>query len=174
MAIDSVYTLGDDALQNMAEITFAPGFALLGVADMLKFRTTNIEIPNFATGAYIVHWKTQNFEKPSGKDETQKTMTFTFRVDKYYLVYKALLKWREMICNSDSGAMAEDVVAGVSLIRTNFSVRAVDSRGVVTTNGWEFENAWLKDIAAISFDETTGDPISLQVTMSFLKMVPKF
>lgn len=175
MSIESVYKQGDDALQNMAELQF-PAFNLFGLADPLKFRTTQIDIPEFQIGSYEVPWKTQKFEKPSGKDETPKTMTFTFRVDKYYTVYKALMAWWQYICNSDSGAMAEDVgaISGKSNIRTDFQVRVVDSNNVTTTEGWKFVGAWLKGMAGVSFDQTSGDPITVQVTVSYVKAVPQF
>jgi hypothetical protein len=96
MSVDSVYVTGDDALTNMAEIEFSP-FSLFGpLKDALKFRTTQISVPGFTMGSYEVHWKAQKFEKPSGKDEMEKTFSFTFRVDKYYTVYKALLAWWQL------------------------------------------------------------------------------
>jgi len=173
--IESVYKQGDDALQNMAELQF-PVFNLFGLADPLKFRTTQISIPEYTVGMYEVHWKTQKFEKPSGKDESPKNMTFTFRIDKYYTVYKALMAWWQFICNSDSGAMAEDVgaVTGTSNIRCDFQVRCVDSNNVTTTEGWKFIGAWIKGIQGVEFDQTTGDPIMCQVTMSYVKAVPQF
>lgn len=175
MSIESVYSQGDDALQNMAELQF-PAFNLFGLADPLKFRTTQIDIPEFAVGTYEVPWKSQKFEKPSGKDETPKTMTFTFRVDKYYTVYKALMAWFQYINNTDTGAMAEDVgaITKTSGIRTDFQVRVVDTNNVTTTEGWKFNASFIKNIAAISFDETSGDPITVQVTMSYVKAVPQF
>jgi hypothetical protein len=173
--IEAVYQQGDDALANMAELTF-PVFNLFGLADPLKFRTTNISIPEFQVGSYEIHWKTQKFEKPSGKDETQKTMSFTFRIDKYYTVYKGLMAWWQYICNSDTGAMAEDVgaVSKTSNIRCDFQVRCVDSNNVTTTEGWKFFGAWIKGMGAIDFDEQSGEPITCAVTMSYVKAVPQF
>jgi hypothetical protein len=176
MAIDSVYATGDDALTNMAEIEFSP-FSLFGpLKDALKFRTTQINVPGFTMGSYEVHWKAQKFEKPSGKDETDKTFTFTFRVDKYYKVYKALSAWWQYICNSDSGALAEDVGAttGISVIRTDIIVHTIDTQGKTTSEGFKFERAWLKSLAGFSYDVTSGDPLMVEVTMSFVKMLPKF
>ena len=173
--IDSVFWQGDDALVNMAELQFPTAHKLFNMAEPLKFRTVQINVPEFMVGSYEVHWKTQKFEKPSGKDDTPKTMTFTFRVDKYYKVYKALMSWWQYICNSDTGAMAEDVVfeSQASNIRLTFDVRVVDSNNVTTNEGWKFVDAWIKSIAAIDFDQTTGDPIQLQVTMSYVKYIPE-
>jgi hypothetical protein len=176
MSIDSVYATGDDALTNMAEILFNE-FSLFGpLKEQLKFRTTQINVPGFTMGAYDVHWKSQKFEKPSGKDETEKTFSFTFRVDKYYTVYKALLAWWQYICNSDNGALAEDVgaVTGTSNIRTDIIVKTIDTQGVTTNEGFKFERAWLKSLAGFSYDVTSGEPLMCEVTMSFVKMLPQF
>jgi hypothetical protein len=176
MAIDSVYSQGDDALANMAEIEFT-SFALFGpLKENLKFRTTQINVPGFTMGMYEVHWKSQKFEKPSGKDETEKNFTFTFRVDKYYTVYKALMAWWQYTCNSDTGALAEDVgaVTETSGIRTDVIVKTMDTQGVTTNEGFKFERAWLKSLAGFSYDVTSGEPLTCEVTMSFVKMIPQF
>jgi hypothetical protein len=176
MSIDSVYQLGDDALQNLAEIELSP-FPLFGpLKDALKYRTTQIDIPGFEKGAYEVHWKSQKFEKPSGKDDTQKTFTSTFRVDKYYTVYKALQAWWQYICNSDSGALAEDVgaVTGTSNIRTDIMVKTIDTQGITTSEGFKFERAWIKSLAGFGYQVTGGDPLECQITWSFVKMIPVF
>jgi hypothetical protein len=178
MAIDSVYQTGDDALGNMAELEIT-GFSLFGpLAAALKFRTTQIAVPGFTMGVYEVHWKSQKFEKPSGKDETEKTFSFTFRVDKYYTVYKALLAWWQYICNSDSGAMAEDVGAvttpPASNIRTDVFVKTRDTQETITNEGFKFTGAWIKSLAGFSYDVASGDPLTCEVTMSFVKMIPIF
>jgi hypothetical protein len=176
MSIDSVYIQGDDALQNFAEIEIVP-FPLFGpLTDKLKYRTTQIDIPGFTKGAYDVHWKAQKFEKPNGKDETQKTFTSAFRVDKYYTVYKAIQAWWQYICNSESGALAEDVgaVTGTSNIRTDILVKSIDTQGITTTEGFKFERAWLKEMTGIQYDVTNGDPLHVTLTWSFVKMIPIF
>jgi len=176
MSIDSVYAMGDDALGNMAEIEVG-AFSLFGdLKDNLKYRTTNISVPGFAMGEYMVAWKTQQFPKPNGKDETPKQFTCQFRVDKYYTVYKSLLAWWQYECNSDTGAMAEDVgaVSGTSNIRTDIQVRTVDSNGVTTNEGFKFEKAYIKELSGFDYDVNSGDPLSCTVTWSYVKMLPLF
>lgn len=176
MSIDSVYALGDDAIASCAELEIA-AFALFGeLKDTLKFRTTNISTPEFTLGEYDVHWKTQHFPKPNGKDETPKSFTSQFRVDKYYTVYKALQAWWQYEMNSDNGAMAEDVgaVTGTSNIRTDIQVRIVDSNNITTSEGWKFEKCYLKGLSGIDFDVTSGDPLMCTCTWNFVKMIPLF
>jgi hypothetical protein len=144
--------------------------------DDLKFRTTQIDVPGFEKGVYEVHWKAQKFEKPNGKDETPKTFTSTFRVDKYYKVYTALMKWWQYICNSDTGALAEDVgaVTKTSNIRTDIMVHTIDTRGVTTNEGFKFERSWLRSLQGFGYNVTSGDPLECQLTWSFVKMLPIF
>lgn len=127
-------------------------------------------------GSYDVHWKAQHFSKPSGKDETPKEFTTVFRVDKYYTVYKALQAWWQYICNSDSGALAEDVgaVTKTSNIRTDIFVKTIDTQGITTTEGFKFERAWLKGMGDLSYNVESGNPIDCTLTWSFVKMLPIF
>ncbi|MGL5913594.1 MAG: hypothetical protein ACRCZB_05460 [Bacteroidales bacterium] len=160
----------------MAEFELTP-FALFGeLRDNLKFRTISMDLPEFSQGEYEVHWKTQKFPKPNGKDETPKTFSTTFRVDKYYTTYKALLAWWQYICNSDTGAMAEDVgaVTGTSNIRTNIQARMVDSNGVTVSEGFKFEKSYLKSLTGFSYAVDSGDPLTCTCTWNYVKMLPIF
>jgi len=171
-----VFIQGDDALANFAEIEITP-FPLFGpLTSKLKYRTTTIAVPGFTKGVYEVHWKSQKFEKPSGKDETQKDFQTGFRVDKYYAVYKALLAWWQYICNSNTGAIAEDVgaVTGTSNIRTDIFVKTIDTQGLVTNSGFKFEKCWIKSLSDLSYDVTSGEPLICNITWSFVKMIPIF
>lgn len=174
--VEDVYKAGDDALGNMTEMEIIPigDFKLFNMSNKLKCRTTNIEIPSFTVNAYEVHAKTQSFEKPGGKNGTAKTFTSQFRVDKYYVVWKALNAWWQYICSSDTGAMAEDVgaITGTSNIRADIIVKTIDSNGIVTNNGFKFERAWIKDMSSISYDIGSDTPISTSITWSFVKMIP--
>jgi len=173
--IDQVYTQGDDALKNFAEVELSP-FPLFGLKDKLKYRTTSITVPGFSMGSYDVHWKAQKFGKPNGKDETAKEFSTTFRVDKYYTVYKSLLAWWQYICNSNTGALAEDVgaITGTSNIRTDIFVKTIDTQGVVTNEGFKFERCWIKQMGDLSYDVSSGEPLDCSITWSFVKMLPVF
>lgn len=174
ITIDSVYQQGDDALGNMAELTVSPFPLFSPLADALKFRTTTISVPGFSVNSYEVHAKTQKFEKPAGKDSTPKTFQSQFRVDKYYTVWKALAAWWQYICDSDTGAMAEDVgaVTGSSNIRTDVLVKTIDSNGIVTNEGFKFERAWIKEMTGLNYSMDSDTPLTCDITWSFVKMIP--
>lgn len=172
--IENVYNQGDDALGNTAEITVVPFDLFNAFSDALKFRTTQIEIPGFTVGGYDVNSKTGKFKKSNGRDESEKSFTSTFRVDKYYTVYNALLAWHEYIHNSNSGAAAEDVgaVTGTSSIRTDILVKMLDSNDIVTNEGFKFERAYPEQIAGLSYDISSGEPLTCQITWQFVKKIP--
>lgn len=171
--VETIYRAGDDALANQAEINITP-LSFLPETDPLKIRTTQFQIPEFAVGTYQVDYKTQRFEKPNGKIETPMEFQFTFRSDKYWTIYQALLAWKNYIGDDRNGAMAEDVgaIGGESSIRTDVSILTFDSNEVATSPGWKLHKAFLKNLGGVSFDQTSGDPITVDVTLSFLKMTP--
>jgi hypothetical protein len=172
--IDTVYATGDDALGNQAEMSIGEISSIFQMKDPLKVRITIIDIPAYTVGKYTIDYKTQKFTKPSGKIETPNEMTFSFRSDKYWTIYQALLAWKRYIADEDSGAMAEDVGAltGTSSFRTNVIVHTIDSNDVVTYTGWKFEKAWISDLQGINFDQSNGEPIIVQGTLDFVKMIP--
>jgi len=174
MSISAIFALGDDALNNQAEVNITP-LSFFPNVDPLKFRITDFEIPEFSIGEYEVAYKTQKFNKPNGRITTPNEFTFNFRADKYWTIYQALLVWKNYIGDDNSGTMAEDVgaITGESDIRTDVSVLTSDSNGVPTSPGWTMQQAWLKNLGGISFDNTAeGEPIIVSVTLDFLKIIP--
>jgi hypothetical protein len=172
--LDIAFKMGDDAVDNEGMIVFEP-LSFMANAEALQFRISNFDIPEFSQDSYVVHYKTQEFEKPKGNITTPKEFTFTFRVDKYWTIYDELMTWKQLIGNDDTGAVAEDVspLTASSSLRTNFSVFPMDSNGTVTYKGWKFTNAWIKNLGSVSFDQTsTGEVLNVSVTLSFVKCIP--
>lgn len=171
-SIDTIFRAGDDALQNLFEINFSP-ISFLPEIDPLKIRVTDVSIPEYSVGVYTVDYKTQKFEKPSGKIETPNQFSFTLRADKYWTLYQALNAWHQYIADNDNGAMAEDVgpISGESGIRSDITVIPTDANDIPTAPGWKFVKAFPVSIPSVDFSMGSGDPITLQITMSFLKMV---
>lgn len=172
--VDTIFRAGDDALGNQFEINFT-AFSLLAEVDKLKIRTTTVDIPEFSVESYTVDYKTQRFTKPSGKISTPNEFSFSFRADKYWVLYQALLAWNQYVADNRTGAMAEDVgaITGNANFRTDISVIPTDSNDVVTAPGWTMEKCYPSNVAGVSFDTASGDPLIITVTMQMLKMVPR-
>lgn len=172
--LDIIFRMGDDAVDNEGIIIIEP-LPFMATTEALQFRISSFDIPEFSQDSYEVNYKTQKIEKPKASITTTKEFSFTFRVDKYWTTYDDMFTWKQLLGNDDTGAVADDVnpLTGASSLRTNFSVFPVDSNGVVTYKGWKFTNAWIKSLGSVSFDQTgSGDPLTCQVSLSFVKCVP--
>jgi hypothetical protein len=171
--IETVFRLGDDALDNQGEIVITP-IAIFGQEDPIRMRITSFDIPEFAVGSYEVNYKTQKFTKPTGRVSETNAFTFSFRADKYWAIYNALLAWKMSISNDRTGVVSEDVsISGASPYRTDFTVMVRDSAGVVTNLGWQFTHAFIKSLGSISFDNASdGQPITVSVTLEYVQCFP--
>jgi len=171
MAIDVVQNLGDDALQNLFDIIFPPFPGLITGPDPIRFRITNLSIPATGNTPYEVHYKTQMFTKPSGKVSMPNEFTFTFRVDKFWRIYTSFKNWKNIVADTRTGVLAEDVGIGIAgSIRVPVTVIASDSNGVPTGGKWLFEGCYVQELGEVGFDYTAGDPITVDVTMAFMVM----
>lgn len=166
MSIEAVYQLGEDALQNHFLMTMAPPVLVpnFPIAS-LPFRLQTFEVPDTNIGTYEVHYRTQKFERPSGKIDSPTEFTFSFRADRYWNIYNSFKAWSNLIQHHQLGTMTPDLE---SQIRAQITVMTVDSNNLPTGGGWIFRGAFLKSITGISFDQTSGDPIEVSVTMSYL------
>lgn len=172
--IDTIFALGDDALDNQGIITFEP-LPFMPEMESMQFRITTFDIPEFTVGSYPVRYKTQGFTKPTGSIETGNSFTFSFRADKYYRIYQNLMTWKQLLANDETGATAEDVssITGEAPLRVNFSVSTIDANGVITSPGWNFTHAFLKTLGSVSFDQASeGNAVMCSVTLEYVKCIP--
>lgn len=168
--IDTLYQMGDDALGNQFEVSFS-ALSLFDALDSLKMRTTNVDIPEYSVSTYTVEHKTQSMVKVGGKITTPKEITLTLRVDKYWGLYNAIKDWLKYIGGEETGQMAEDnILGGESSFRTDFTVYTLDSNDTPTGGGWKFHKACPTNISSVGLDYSSGDPITVSITFSFLKM----
>ena len=173
MAIEDVYLMGDDALGNQFALTVTP---ILGIVpDQLRFRVLTVDIPEKSMGTYEVPTATQKFTKPNGKIETSNEFSFTFRIDKYWGIYKTFQEWMDYIVDPETGLFRPDVsVTGQSQYRTDIFVNTLDGNLVPTSSGWKMMKAFPTSLSGVSFDVNSGDPLEASVTMNFLKMTTPF
>ena len=179
MGIKDVYNLGLDALSNLfyvslednddgviADLKTELEISDYSVADGVKFRVQDFEIPSIGVNVYEVNWGSQSFERPGGKVEMPKEFTLNVRLDREYALYKFFRKWKNKIANDYSG-----IIGSNSNYTAKIVVYPADSNNESTNDdGWSFEKVWPKNIGSISYDYGNGDPIILSVTMGMLRM----
>ena len=169
-SIDTVYAAGDDSLSNQWDLIL-PSFPGSIDVNNTMIRVTDFDVPEIAINTYTINYKTQALTKPSGKNKTPNTLTFTFRIDKYWQTYEGFENWKNLILNDDTGAMSPDVSLGAaSLIRVPIDVIPTDTNNVQTKKGWTFTGCYITSLAGVKFDQE-GSPLSAQVTMDFIKKI---
>lgn len=169
--IESIYEIGDDALDNEFEI-FIPSFPGVVDLDNTTLRITELNIPDIGINTYTVDYKTQQMTKPKGKIKTANSFDFTFRIDKYWKVYEGFEEWLASIIDPETGSMGLDGLPGVpSTIRVPIDVIPIMADGTETKKGWQFVGSYITDLQGVGFKQAGGDPLLAKVTIDFIKRV---
>lgn len=171
MAIETIYAMGDDAHQNLFQISFnniAPFFPQS--PETILTRIQNFTIPGTGSDTYEVHYLTQVIEKPSTKINYTKEFSFDIRVDQNWLVYNGFKLWKNAVANSYTGIIGQDNIASNN--RTDVTVWPLypDGTSIPGFNHWAFKGAYVKTLGDVTFDMTVGEPIITNVTFGFLAL----
>lgn len=184
MSIESTYRMGEDALQNLFEITFSlagipiPTLSDAGVAWAL--RAQNFNIPTSGSQTYEVHYKTHVVERISGKGETPKEFSFDIRVDRYWAVYKVLALWKNAMFGTWDNEIGSDYLGATDTtnFRVPITVKPTGADGKILSTqqlgglatAWQFEGCFVKTLGEVPFDYTGGEPLTVNVTFGCLGM----
>ena len=177
MSIETVFNLGEDAFSNLFDLVISrvpsavpvpAGFDL----EREKPRITNFSVPSSGWESYEIDYKTESFSRVSAKVDLSKEITFDIRVDRNYKMYKFFVNWKNAVLNSYTGAMGTDDSMDNGL-RTSMSVWAIEAGAEGTPipgTTWKFEGVICKSVPEISFDYGSSDPITVSITLEFLRM----
>ena len=171
--LTKLINIGDDALSNEFDIFFPsgiPGFTLL---TDLAIRTTTVAIPEQSVGTYDTNYKGRKVTKRNNMNETPTEFTFTYRIDKNYLTYIGLSSYFNTYCNQKTSAYLPDItLGGASTSRFPIVVAPVDANGVTVNSGTTFEGCFIKTLGGWSHDNSSGEPLTCDVTVVFYRMLP--
>lgn len=183
--VTTIYQYGEDALNNEINIKLSlPVFLLDDLGGEISFRAMGITIPDYAPRTFTQNFRGYEIERWKPGTETSRDVTVTFRMDKYWRVYDALLTWAKQIVNLEDGSYYPDttgVFSGITeeailyrgasnVLRGILSVSQENSMGQPVGKGWTFEGIWPKSIESIPFDaSSSGEPISVNVVFSYIK-----
>lgn len=160
----------EDALANHF-IYVIPTFP--GMIDLINtnLRVINTEVPEKVITTYDITYAGRKGTRPSGLIGTTNQFTFTYRADKYMRVYKGFMAWMELIQNSKTALGLGDAVpfiGGPSLIRIPITLQTAEANKIPNGTGWTFNGCYPTSHGALSFDENSGDPLEVSVTMDFI------
>ncbi|MDA3856631.1 MAG: hypothetical protein PF569_10335 [Candidatus Woesearchaeota archaeon] len=126
-----------------------------------------IDIPEYSIGLYEITKNGTKFQRRSGMSEVPTEFSFSFRVDRNYDIYLGFLTWLRLCRDSVTGVMAPE-----SVIRFPISVAPVDTGGNQLSNGWIFQGCFPSNMSGLTFDEDSGDPLTVDITMQMLGYDP--
>lgn len=179
--LDVLSSLGEDALANKYSIILPTTVSqLAGVNDQLTFRITNVSIPDKTINTYTITKRGRQFDRPSGVSEQSREISFTFRPDKKLVTYKAISNWMNYIQNNETMFMASDSGAdgtgGTSLFRAPIEIWAIDNLDDNTISGtpnsiWVCEGCFPTSLGGLEFDEESGDPLAVDVTLNCFNII---
>lgn len=176
MYINSVMNLSEDALANHFQIVI-PSISFLGKnVNEINMRVKTVEIPQYEISEYEITKRGKKANRPNGVDENDYHVSFTFRADKYWRCYSALLAWMMYVKNNKTMAMGSDAgiagEGGQSTYRSDFEIWSLTNLESGVPNAiWQCESAYPQSVSAISFNEESGDPLDVDVTMSCINIV---
>jgi len=173
---DALINSGEDALANHFQFGLIipaipiPGFPV----NNLNLRVTNVGIPEITVPTYEVTKRGKKIERVAGVSDMSKEFDFTYRVDKYFTTYNAINAWIAYIQNPITLAMGSDSgllgTAGPSTFRSNVFIDGLTTNNIIT-NKWIYTGCFPKKQDAIEFDEESGEPLTLSVTMSYIDII---
>ena len=179
--ISQLADMGADLIANHYSIILPTSVSqLAGVTDQLTLRIKSVSIPEKTIGTYPITKRGRTFDRPNGNNEQSREVTFSFRPDKKLLTYKALNNWMNYIQNNETMYMASDSGAngdgGASLFRADLEVWAIDSLdnnnyAGTPTSIWTLEGAFPTSMGGLDFDDESGDPLSVDVTLNCFNII---
>lgn len=181
--VDTIFQFGEDALNNEASISI--DISSLGVPtlkdligqDELKFRATTFSVPEKRIRTYTQSYKGFEIERWKSGTEMSRELSITFRVDKYWRVYRFLRGWMQAISDIEGDGSYYPDASDNSILRTTATIQQVintlnangDTSEAIVNNGWVFTGVWPKALPDIEFDTTDeGSQITVACTFGFL------
>lgn len=100
--IKSLIEAGSDAMKNLFYLEFQGGL-LEDISQSLKVRVDGFKPPQATQGTNPVNFMTMSLDLPTADISIDKSLSFSFRVDDNYNVYKYLLAQQSATMNGNIG-----------------------------------------------------------------------
>jgi len=180
--IVTVYNSGLDALANLFEVNIPidgviKDFFGESIPSELIFRIQDFAVPSSSIDTYSIEWGTWSIDRPNGKVNTTREITFNIRIDKAYAIYQGFINWKNAISNEYTGVISDvkDYVVDIPVYPVSSTIGNSEDYILSTVGqGAKFEKCWPKEVGEISYDQSSGEPLALSVTFSFLRVLKDF
>ena len=166
MIESEIIAVGDDAYRSQYEVIFPSGIPGGGNGLRLSLRQKGtFDPPEHGVVTYEVIKKGQKVVKPGGAEEVDKMFMLTIRVDQQWGVYDDLETWSNLVYNKTTGSPGR-----ASQYRTTVLVRNLDENNNPTAT-FKFTGTFLQKTKVTEFDNESGEPVEMEATFYFVRMV---
>lgn len=183
--LKDVYNLGGDAVKNMFDVEFGDlptgiGNATAGYTGLKSnskcYRTKTFGVPSVGITTYDIDYKSVKIKMPGGKLDYEPKFTTELRIDRYWNVYKDLVKWRNYLASPATGAIGADTAANrCSYVNVISAMQGKNATAGLTTKDvvphvWRFTLVFPMTVGEIGFDYSAGDNVTMSVDFGFIEM----
>ena len=160
--VDSVLSLGDDSLSNQFKVIFPNGIPGGGNADAISMRMDqSIDIPQQTIYKYDIDFRGSKISKTGKKEETDKVLTMSVRIDQQWTVYDDMKLWFSMVYDPITNVALPDL-----LTRTTMVIQSLDGANAIAKS-FKFNNVKITDMKVTTFDNSSGDPLRMELTFLY-------
>lgn len=159
--VNTIYQMGNDALQNQGKVVISPLGNVLDMLEALQFRITTLpSIPEYKIEFNDFSYKGYTISMAKPGESLSRNSSFTFRVDKYWNVYKMLKRWLKLIHDHEQGD------AGLG---DNDAVRTSISISMENGPTWVFTGCIPESLSEVGLDNAdSGTPLTCDFAFRYL------
>lgn len=173
--ISSLIKAGADAMKNLYYLEFQGGI-IEDITQALKVRVQDFKPPTGTQGVHTVNYLTVSVDMPNTEISMDKTLSFTFRLDENYTLYRYLLAQQSTTMNGNLGYAINRVPDNVDS-NNGFTIRAyvydrtlgddIDDEENYR-NMYTFRYCWISNISGLQYSYDSSNALTLSVTVKFM------
>lgn len=162
MSTDAILNLGDDALVNQYQAVFPKGIPGGSNTDAVRLRIDQtFPMPSEDIATYEVNFRGSKLIQTAKKEDTDKTITFSVRVDQEWNVYDDLEAWRNLCYNPVNNTASPNSVTRVPIIIQN-----LNQSGTIVKS-FTFTSCKIKTLKITDWDMGSAEPVRVEVTIIY-------
>lgn len=159
---DVILSLGSDALINQWQVLFPKGIPGGSHIDAVRLRIDKtFTMPQKQIATYEIDFRGAKLLKTAKKEDTDKTITFSVRVDQPWAVYDDLEAWHNLCYNPVTNTASSDADTRIPIVLQN-----LDQNNAIAKS-FTFSYCKLKDMKVSDWDMASSEPVSVELTIIF-------
>ena len=172
--IKNLIASGADAMKNLYYLEFQGGI-IEDISQTLKVRCADFKPPTATHNVHKVSYLTVDADMPTADISIDKTLTFSFRLDENYTVYKYLLAQQGTTFNGNTG-WAMNRVPDYNDTSNGLTIKAyiydrtlgddIDDEDNYR-NMYTFKYCYITSISGLQYNYDSNTPMKLSVTVKF-------